>query len=142
MAKNLTAAAVAAKWNTNASAAGTAYAAGIAAVTENPMAKAAQAVQTWQQAVNDPATAAKFVRKLNAADFNAWKAQAAAPGARRYVQGVSDKQAKYEAAIAPVLAYIQGGLPAIQNMPKGTLAARQQRMNAWFTYMSNYKGQA
>ena len=140
--KNLTPEQVSQKWQARASAAASDYASGIAAVTDNPLAKAAHAADLWQQRVNDPATKAKFQRKLNAFPFDQWKAIAAQFGQSRYSQGVQNKSAKYSAAIGPVLAYERAGLAAIERMPKTTIDDRIQRASAWIRYMSEYKGQA
>lgn len=138
--KNLTAEQVAAKWSQRASNAASDYAAGIAAVTSNPLAKAAQSADLWQQRVNDPSVKAKFVRKLNAFPFDQWKAIAAQYGQSRYSQGVSSKTDKYATAIAPVLAYEAAGLAQIESMPKVTLEDRIQRSAAWQRYMAAYAG--
>lgn len=139
--KNLSADQVAQKWQTRAGAAAPDYATGIAAVTENPMAKAAAAADLWQQRVQDPSVKAKFQRKLNSASFEAWKAGAAQFGAQRYANGVQNKSAKYAAAIGPVLAYERQLLQTINSMPKATLQDRIQRSNAWINGMAQYKGQ-
>lgn len=139
--KNLSADQVASKWSRNAQNAAQDYAAGIAAVTQNPLSQAAAAADLWQQRVNTAQAKAKFQRKLNAFPFDQWKAIAAQFGQSRYSQGVADKANKYAQAIGPVLAYERAGLAQIESMPKTTLQDRIQRATAWMQYMANYSGQ-
>jgi hypothetical protein len=135
-----TAAAAASKWSSRSSAAAPEYAAGIAAVTDNPLAKAAAAASFWQSQVNTAEAKSKFVRKLNAYPFDQWKAIAAQYGQSRYAQGVSGKQAKYETAIAPVLAFEATLQQQVKAMPKTTLQDRIQRSAAWQMGMAKYAG--
>lgn len=139
--KNLTAEQVASKWSTRASAAAADYAAGIEGVTSNPLDAAAAAADLWQARVNDPATKAKFQRKLRAYPFDQWKAAAAQFGQSRYSSGVTQKTQKYQQAIGNVLAYERAGLAAIERMPKTSLEDRIARSAAWQRYMSKYVGQ-
>lgn len=140
--KNLTAAEVASKWQRNATNAAADYAAGIAAVTDNPLAKAASAADTWVARVSSAEAKAKFERKLRAFPFDQWKSIAAQFGQTRYSQGVQNKASKFEQGIGPVLAYERAFIERLKAMPNATSGDRRQRMNAWFDYMSNYKGQA
>lgn len=128
----------AAKWQRNASNAAGDYAAGIQRVTENPLEKAARAADTWQMAVSDQRAKTKFARKLRAYPFEQWKSIASQFGQQRYSQGVQSKQAQFEAAIGPVLAFEANLQNQVKQLPNATLADRRARMNAWFDGMSNF----
>lgn len=139
--KNLTPDQVAAKWKTRSSGAAADYAAGVAAVTDNPMQKAAAAADLWQQRLAQQEVKDKFRRKLQAVTLESWKAIVASVGQSRYSAGVTEKGDKYAKAIGPVLAYERAGLAAIQRMPNVTPEDKAQRAAAWVRYMAAYKGQ-
>lgn len=133
---------VAQKWSQRSQAAAPDYTAGINRVTSSPTAAAAAAVQTWLARLQDPATAQKYVRKLNAVTLEQWKTAAANYGASRYSQGVANKEAKYQAAITPLLQYIDSAVAQVKSMPNATFEDRLQRSRAFQTIMHNYQGTA
>lgn len=136
----MTAAEVAQKWAQRAGAAQADYTAGVNRVTEAPGQAAANAADVWQARLQDPQVLAKFKRKVSAVSLEQWKSAAANYGAARYAQGVSSKTAKFEAAMAPLLSYIDSGLAQIKSMPNVTLEDRIQRSAAWQRYMNKYQG--
>ena len=54
--------------------------------------------------------------------------------------GITAGKSKYLAKIGPLLTYIQGGLPQLESMPKGTTAAGVARATYWIQYMAGAKG--
>jgi hypothetical protein len=121
--KNLTAAEVAAKWNTRAGAATTDWATGVQNTTVNPGQAAAANVAGFQQ--NFIAAIPKWQAAMGTMDLGAWKTATVAKGQPRYAQGVTAGQAKYQAKIAKILAVekqIVGSLP-----PRGNRSQNIQR---------------
>lgn len=126
---------VAAKWERNASAAVTNYKEGIAATQVNPMQLAAAATPTWLAAVQ--AAAPKFQRNVGLVSKQAWQTAAQTKGATNFPVGIQAGQAKYSAAIGPLLSYItqvKGTLPA-----RGTLQQNIARMTAFVNGMAKYQ---
>jgi hypothetical protein len=119
------------KWVTNFGNAGTAMQQGVQAVNQAPGAKAAAAVQLWisrlQQSQN------KWQNRVGAVTLPEWQNAMITLGIPRAQQGVQEKQNKYLNFITQYMQFLQGALPSIQAMPKGTLAQGIARSNAMIT---------
>lgn len=133
--KNLSAADVAAKWNTRAGAASQDWVNGINATTTAPGPAAAAQADVWVQ--NTTAAKAKFVAKLGTQTLAQWQQASVAKGQSRYAPGVTAAQSKYQAAITKVLAAektIVSGLPARggleANIARSAQFARQMNQAA------------
>jgi hypothetical protein len=130
--KNLSAADVAAKWNTRANAATPDWVNGINATTTAPGPAAAAQADVWAQ--NTVAAKAKFVAALGTMSLSTWQQAAVAKGQSRYGPGITAGQAKYQAKIAKILAAektIVAGLP-----PRGNVQQNIQRSAAFQTAMN------
>jgi hypothetical protein len=129
-----------AKWLANLSSSQSEMQAGVAAVTQAPGALAAAKVQKWQNALNDPATVAKWVRNVQAGgSLSAWQAAMENYGISRAIQGAQQKQAKYTNAMSSVLPYIYTLRQQVRSMDDSTPAAREARMLAFVRGMRQYK---
>lgn len=131
---------VATKWSQRAQAASSEYTAGIARVTTAPGQLAAQAAQTWLARLNDPATVAKFQRKVQAVSLQDWQNAATQYGASRYSQGVAAKEAKFASAMNKLLPFIDQAVAQVKRMPNATFEDRLQRSRAMQTIMHGYTG--
>ena len=93
------------------------------------------AVNNYAQAINS----GRWANALNAVGNAGIKAAAQAKQAN-YGTGIQAAEAKYQAKIGPILAYISAGLPTLESMPSGTTAAGVARATYWIQYMAGAKG--
>ena len=129
-----------AKWLQNLSASQSEMQAGVQATTVSPGQLAAAKVQKWQNALNDPATVAKWVRNVQAGgSLSAWQAAMENYGISRAIQGAQQKQAKYTNAMNSVLPFIYTLRAQVRQMDDTTPAAREQRMLTFVRGMRQYK---
>lgn len=119
------------KWVTNFGNAGTAMQQGVQAVNQAPGAKAAAAVQLWISRLQQ--SQQKWQNRVGAVTLPEWQNAMITLGIPRAQQGVQEKQGKYLNFITQYMQFLQGALPAIQAMPKGTLAQGIARSNAMIT---------
>ena len=119
------------KWVTNFGNAGTAMQQGVQAVNQAPGAKAAAAVQLWISRLQQSQT--KWQNRVGAVTLPEWQNAMITLGIPRAQQGVQEKQNKYLNFITQYMQFLQGALPAIQAMPKGTLAQGIARSTAMIT---------
>lgn len=139
MPKIINAGALGAKWAQRTANAADAYKAGINAVTENPMDKAAAAADTWFQRVSAPETRDKFRNNLQGRNINDWKGPALGKGAANFVTGAREGQAKYQAYITDAAPFMQQAMDEINRMPKATFEDRQARARRWAEIMHTYQ---
>jgi hypothetical protein len=92
--------------------------------------------------LQDPATKAKFIRKVQAVSLEQWKNAAANYGASRYSQGVAAKEQKFAAAMQNLLPFIDQAVAQVKAMPNATFEDRLQRSRAMQTIMHSYTGTA
>lgn len=127
--------AVAAKWTQSMQGAGTAYTAGVQAVTEAPGAAAAAAAPLWAQ--NTIAAQPKYAANSAAVSLQSWQQSAINKGAGRLGSGATAAQPKFQAAMGQVLPFISqvvGSLPA-----RGNLDQNIQRSVAFQRGMAAFK---
>lgn len=124
------------RWQQGAAQGQTRYTEGVQAtnidVVGRAIAQQAVLVANFSQAVSS----GKWARNLGAVGTAGWKAAAVAK-ANNYSTGINASAGKYQAAIAPVLAFEATLQSQVQSMPKGTLADSIARMNAWATGLYN-----
>lgn len=138
MAKNLNADEVARLWAERGANSAASVRAGVNAVQESPMAKAAQRVDAWVQGVQRSRD--KFVNKLNAVTLTEWKQAMLGKGLQNMANGYNDaqNQRKFLNFMRAWLPYVREGAARVRAMPKGTLqqaidrAAEMIRHNARF----------
>lgn len=131
---------VATKWSQRSQAAAPDYTTGIQRVTTAPGQLAAAASATWLARLNDPATVAKFQRKVAAVSLQAWQNAATQYGASRYSQGVAAKEGKFASAMQNLLPFIDNAVAQVKAMPNATFEDRLQRSRAMQTIMHSYTG--
>lgn len=138
MAKALNAEQVVRLWAERGQGATETVRAGVQAVTESPMAKAAAQVELWAQRVQQ--SKQKFVDKLNAVPLQAWKNAMLGKGLTNMSNGYVDPTNvnKFATFMRAWLPYVRQGAANVRQMPKGTLqqgidrAVAQIRHNAAF----------
>lgn len=115
---------------------------GVRRITENPMQKAADAVDRQVAGVQRAAQEGRTQAALRAVDFNEWKTKTAQKMGERVAGGVAAAQGKMQRFAAWLIPTINGGLPQINSMPAVTFEERKQKALAWMDYMHNnsYKG--
>lgn len=132
------AAAVAAKWRTNLSAATTSITTGVQAVTQSPGARAAASVDLWLARVQ--ASRDKWVRNTNAVSLASWQQAMIEKGIPRIASGASAAEPRMAGFMQQFLPYVEQGAVAVRAMPKGDVeqgiqrAAAMIRHNAQFQY--------
>lgn len=132
MAKS--AAAAAAKWQQNASAAVQSYKDGVQGVQQAPGAKAAAQADVW--ATNVAASKAKFQRNVGAVSLAEWQDRATTKGAQNFPTGIAAgaaNQAAFMADFLPKVQQIANSLP-----PRGTLEQNIARMTQQVRQTAQY----
>lgn len=118
------------RWKANTAAAGESYKAGVAAVTENPMAKAAAAKDKWEAGIRRAAEEGRFEAGLMKKPFSVWKERTTGTGAQRFVSGVKDGEPAMAAHLSQWIPFMAGVKAEIDAMPSTTEHERDARMLA------------
>lgn len=136
----ISAAAAAAKWEANATAAEDTWAANLQAtpkdIVGNAIAAQGKAITNYGLAWTSGRLAAALQRVGNQGIK-----QAAANKKANYPVGIADAAPRFSAFMTKLLPYISAGLPAIDSMPNTTRAQAKAKQNAWLDYMADGKGQ-
>jgi len=119
------AASVVKKWQTNASAAGQFYQAGIQNPRRDQTQTAIAAQQTWATAVQQAAAAGSFAKGLQRTQGK-WQARSLAVGVQRYPQGITSGVSSYTSGITAVLQVISSITLSQPRMPRGDPANFQR----------------
>jgi hypothetical protein len=131
---------VSTKWLNNFSQSQSEMQAGVAAVTVGPGVLAAQKLQKWINALNDPSTQQKWQRNVAIGGaLGPWQDAMNTYGISRAIQGAQQKQAKYTNAMNSLLPFIYQLRSSVRSMDDSTPAAREQRMIAFVRGMRQYK---
>ncbi len=128
-------------WQSQFSASGAKYTAGIQSVTTSPNAKAAAAVMTWQARLADPKTQAKYVAKNNAVSLTDWKNNAVNIGASRLSSGATKGAPKMQTFATQFYPFLDGVLSKVQSMPNVTLEQRIARATTLMTENAKFTQQ-
>ena len=127
--------AAAAKWATAMSGAGTAYSAGVNAVTVAPGAKAAAAVNNYTAGVAN--NAQKWAQNVNAVTLNEWQTAATTKGAPRLASGAQAAQPKFTTFMTALLQFEANAINQLP--PRGPKGTNDQRMLQWSQIMQTFK---
>lgn len=126
------------KWARRTSASQPDWQAGVEAVTDSPMAKAAASADLWQQRLTQPETKDKFKRNVSRVSTEQWKSKTVA-GASRFSSGAQANVDKMVQHQRDSEAYIEAGRRMIATMPNLTVEDKANRAAAWVRYMAKYK---
>lgn len=119
------------KWLTNFGNAQQAMTDGVNAVTEAPGAKAAAVSALWLMRLQQ--SQQKWAARVGAVTLPEWKSAMINLGIPRAQQGAQQKQARYTAFITEYSNFLSSAVPAIRQMPKGSLSASIARASAMIT---------
>lgn len=125
-----------ARWTGAASGAQTRYTEGVQSTQKDPPRLAVAAQSKLVANFNNAVNSGKWARELSAVSQAAWK-QATVDKAQNYSTGINASAGKYQAAIAPVLAFEAQLQQQIDAMPNVTLQDSIARMTAWATGLYN-----
>lgn len=131
---------VAKKWANNLSASTQQITNSVNAMTVNPCALAAAAVNQWQAAVNTPEAARKFQQGLNKVPLNVWQQAMTGKGVQRIPSGAQAAIGKMTTFMTAWLQFVQGCQNQIANMPKDNFANRTARMNTMIQCLHGFPG--
>ena len=126
------------KWARRVAASAPDWQAGVEAVTDSPMAKAAASADAWQQKLAMPEVKEKFKRNVGRVSTETWKQKTVA-GASRFTSGAQANVDKMVQHQRDSEAYIEAGRRMIAGMPNITVEDKAARAAAWVRYMAKYK---
>lgn len=130
---------VTAKWARNMTASVPAIKAGVQAVTESPMTKAAAAADRYVAGVQRAAESGKWQEGLMSVSLDEWKRLTAEKGAGRIAAGVSAATPKMESFMRQLLPFTAQVSRDIQAMPKGTLEDSIARSTETIRKMAQFR---
>lgn len=113
--------------------------AGVGRVTTSPGQSAAASLQKWVNALSNPAIQQKWATQVGAVSLVSWQNAMTEVGIPRVSQGAQAKQAKFAAAMVPLLRFIDQGVAQVKQLDNSTYAAREQRMLTFVRYMRTYQ---
>lgn len=129
------------KWveRTSSSAARAAYEAGINAVTENPMAKAAEADDKYLRKVEESVRSGKRRASLLNVPMERWKQNAITKGSPRLASGAQAAESKARDFMSTFLPYVYEGAARVRSMPNLTEEDAKARMLAQFEHNRRFR---
>lgn len=133
---NLNPQAAAKNWQRGMAGSGEKFKAGVQAVTESPMEKAALAVDRQVAGVQRAAMEGKTQARLRAVPLDSWKRDMLEKGAQRVAAGAAVAEPKVAAFFSEFFPFLQSGMAQLP--PRGSLeeniarSAAMQRHNATF----------
>lgn len=113
--------------------------AGVMAMTENPLAKAAAKQDSYLAGVQEAVSSGRYRDGLLSVPFTEWQTLTAEKGSARISAGVEAARPKMEKFFAQLLPFTAQVSKTIQAMPSGTTQASKDRMNANFEAMSQFR---
>jgi hypothetical protein len=134
-------AAVVAKWQRNMTGAGPTIKAGVMAVRESPMEKAANSAQLYAQKVQEAVASGRYQAGLRAVSLSEWQEATANKGVNRITAGVQAALPKVQAFQAQLQPFAEQVKRQIATMPKGGPAESDARMLAAVNMMRSFRFQ-
>lgn len=127
------------KWVRNATGGVQSYRDAIQALSVNPLQKAADKSDDWQQRVSDPRTKEKYAQGLRRYSFEEWKAKTSTVGANRISEGIRQAAPRMRAFLAELLPYTQSLKERIRSMPKRSDADADARLQTAVAAMRAFR---
>lgn len=121
MAKRISVAEAVQRWSERGAASGDRVTAGVNAVTESPMEKAAARKDAWMEGVRRAFNSGKYENNLRAVSLNDWKQAMLKKGVPNMQNGYQQGKAKFQRFMTEWLPYAQQISENVKVMPKGTL---------------------
>lgn len=131
---------VAKKWAQNLGNSVQQIQASVNAVTTSPTQQAAAAVNVWQARMQDPQTAAKYVKGLQRVTLQQWQSAMNQKGVPRIASGAQQAVGKMTTFLQAFLPYEAQGVAQVKNMPDVTLQDRINRATFMIQYLSQFPG--
>lgn len=128
--------AAAAKWSTNLGQATSGIEAQVRAVTEAPGIAAARQKTLWLNRVT--ASADKWARRVSSVSLQDWQNAMITKGIPRIASGAQAAVPKMTSFFNDFLPYVDQGVAAIKNMPKGSVDAGIARAAAMIRHNAAY----
>lgn len=128
--------AAAAKWAANLGQATSGIEAQVRAVTEAPGVAAARQKALWLNRVT--ASADKWARRVSSVSLQDWQNAMIQKGIPRIASGAQQAVPKMTAFMTEFLPYVDQGVAAIRNMPKGSVDAGIARAAAMIRHNSQF----
>lgn len=132
---------VAAKWQRNMTGAVQTIKAGVMAVTESPMERAAQQAQLYAQRVAEAVASGRYQAGLRSVSLPEWQTATADKGTARIAAGVQAAMSKVQAFHNQFQPFVAGVKRQIRSMPKGGAAEADARMLAAVAMMRTFRFQ-
>lgn len=129
------------KWARNMTGSVPTIKAGVMAVRESPMAKAADRADYYAQRVQEAVNSGKFQAALRAVSLGDWQQATAEKGTSRIASGVQLAIPKVQAFQAQLQPYAESVKRQIAAMPKGGPAEADARMLAAVNLMRQFRYQ-
>jgi hypothetical protein len=126
------------KWVRNTTSAASSYREAIQALNVNPLERAADRADLWQQRIQDPRTKDKFIAGLRRQSFDDWRRKTAEIGSTRLSQGVQAAAPKMRAFMEAFLPIAQQVKERVRQMPKGSTADALARVEAVITAFQDW----
>ncbi len=119
---------VAERWRTNLSRSGEKIKAGIEAVSESPMDKAAAASEKYVQGVQDAVASGRYQAGLRSVSLAEWKDAAINKGIARISSGATAALPKVQQFMSEFLPFVENVSNTVRAMPSSTFEDRINRM--------------
>lgn len=132
---------VAKRWADQLGAAGQKIRAGVEAVTESPMEKAAQRTDAWVAGVQRARDDGSYERGLRSVTLQQWKQAMIDKGLNRIGSGASAAVPKMTAFMTQFLPHVQAGVQMLQSRPRGDLSQNIGRMVAIVEHLASFRRQ-
>ena len=107
------------------------YVSGINAVTESPMAKAAQKAQKAAAGYAESISSGRWAAGLASSSIEEWRAGAVSGGGSAYVAGIQAKAGKIARKLGPALDLTYSVSDAVASMPTDTIGQRIAKSTAY-----------
>lgn len=126
------------KWQRNMINAGESVKAGVAAVQESPMAKAAAQADRYVSGVQQAVASGKWQQGLQSVSLQQWK-DAVVAGIPAMTAGVTKAKPKMQAFMQAFLPYVDSVAQQVRNMPKGGVENGIARASAMIRALADFK---
>ncbi len=133
----LSSAQISEKWNRNMKNSISDIQAGIDAVTESPMAKAASKADKMLQNIQQSVQSGKWANSLNAVSLGDWKTKTKEKTAQRLATGVDQAMAKRQKFDSYLVNTVNAGLAKVNTLPDMTFEDSVNRVRTFMQHMKD-----
>ena len=135
----LTPAQVADKWASNLGRATETIRAGVNSVSVNPAEKAIAAQDRYVAGVERAVADGRYARGLQRVSLQDWKNAILEKGLPRIASGANQAKPKMQSFLQEFLPYVEEGVRALENMPRGDLQQNIQRAIRMIEHNANFR---